>query len=72
MSPTASITIQFNGQSLQVPESCTIVQLLDLVKIRSHLVAVEINLDIVPRSEHSQRTLQAGDIVEAVTLVGGG
>ena len=35
-------------------------------------VAVEVNRDIVPRSQHASHTLRAGDTVEIVHLVGGG
>lgn len=40
--------------------------------MRSQLVAVEVNMDIVPRTKHAEHQLQPGDVVEAVTLVGGG
>jgi sulfur carrier protein len=35
-------------------------------------VAVEINLEVVPRAQHRETVLNAGDRVEVVTLVGGG
>ena len=72
MSDSPTISIQFNGQSLQVPETCTVSRLLEIAEIRSQLVAVEINLSIIPRAEHSNIFLKEGDVVEAVTLVGGG
>lgn len=72
MGSPETITIQLNGQALEIPQGCSIAQLLELASIRSKLVAVEVNLDIVPRMEHGSHQLQAGDVVEAVTLVGGG
>ncbi len=66
------ITIHFNGQPMQVPYGISIVELLSLAEIRSRLVAVEVNLEIVPREQHSERRVNAGDTIEAVTLVGGG
>lgn len=66
------ITIQFNGQTIEVPANCTISQLLESVEMRTQLVAVEVNLDIVPRMQHSTHLLSPGDVVEVVTLVGGG
>ncbi len=69
---TANITIQFNGQSLDVPTRTTIEQLLTLAEIRSRLVAVEVNLEIVPREQHAAYCVAPGDVIEAVTLVGGG
>jgi thiamine biosynthesis protein ThiS len=72
MSDQPAISIQFNGQQLEVPKACTVTQLLEIAEIRSQLVAVEINLNIIPRVDHGKVSLQPGDVVEAVTLVGGG
>ncbi len=66
------ISIQFNGQATEVPPETTIAQLLEIAGIRSQLVAVEVNLEIVPREQFQSYTVAAGDVVEAVTLVGGG
>ena len=68
----SSISIQFNGQAVDVPQGTTIAQLLETAEIRSKLVAVEVNLDIVPRERHAQHAVSEGDVIEAVTLVGGG
>ena len=35
-------------------------------------VAVELNRAIVPRTEHAERTLAEGDVIEIVHFVGGG
>jgi sulfur carrier protein len=35
-------------------------------------VAVELNLDVVPRAKHAETLLRDGDRLEIVTLVGGG
>ncbi|MEC8555313.1 MAG: sulfur carrier protein ThiS [Planctomycetota bacterium] len=67
-----SITIQFNGQTLDVLAGTTVTELLHQAEIRSKLVAVEINQEIVPHEEHAVHQISAGDIIEAVTLVGGG
>lgn len=72
MASSEKISIQFNGQAMEVPPGCSIAQLLELAAMRSQLVAVEVNMDIVPRAEHVSHHLQPGDVVEAVTLVGGG
>lgn len=72
MTDSDTICIQFNGQAIDLPAGSSVAELLRQVEMRSQLVAVEVNMDIVPRSEHAQHQLQAGDVVEAVTLVGGG
>lgn len=68
----AKIQIQFNGKAMDVPAGSTITDLLEVAQMRSQLVAVEQNLEIVPREMHAQTTVDAGDVIEAVTLVGGG
>lgn len=67
-----TISVQFNGQTIEVPAGTSIRDLLALAEIRSQLVAVEVNLEIVPRETHAQHLLSGGDVIEAVTLVGGG
>ena len=69
---SASISIQFNGKTVEVPKDSTVTELLRIAEIRSKLVAVEINQEIVPHEKHPEHIVQAGDVVEAVTLVGGG
>ncbi|MEQ8847260.1 sulfur carrier protein ThiS [Botrimarina sp.] len=64
--------IQVNGETRDVPEGTTVAALLELLDIRTQGVAVERNLEVVPRSEHAATKLQAGDRLEVVTLVGGG
>ena len=67
-----NFTIEFNGQPFEVPSGTTIEQLLVLAEIRSRLVAVEVNRELVPRALHSSQLVLDGDTIEAVTLVGGG
>ena len=66
------VTIQFNGQPMTVPAGTSIATLLQLAEIRSKLVAVEVNLDIIPHQQHQHHVVLDGDVIEAVTLVGGG
>jgi sulfur carrier protein len=46
--------------------------LLDELRLTGKPVAVEVNLELVPRQQHGQRQLADGDRLEIVTLVGGG
>ena len=66
------MTITLNGESRDVPESLTVAGLLGLLKVVPAHVAVERNRDLVPRARHAEATLQPGDAIEVVTLVGGG
>ena len=61
-----------NGQPQTVAEGATVAQLLAERGMTARHVAVEVNLELVPRDAHAERILQAGDQLEVVTLVGGG
>lgn len=67
-----TVQITLNGQPREVPDQITIAQLLEQLKLAGRHVAVEVNLQLVPRQQHADRTLAEGDRVEIVTLVGGG
>ena len=64
--------ILLNGQSYQLVEGATVAALVEALKVPATQVAVEVNLELVPRAEHAACRLRAGDRVEVVTLVGGG
>jgi thiamine biosynthesis protein ThiS len=71
-SQAARVKITYNGQDHEVPEGLTVARFLELFALPSRGIAVELNLEVVPRAQHPQRTLSAGDRLEVVTLVGGG
>lgn len=66
------MTIVVNGESRMMPESLTVRQLLDELQISAVRVAVEVNLEIVPKAAYEQHTLQDNDKIEIVHFVGGG
>lgn len=70
--PSSLIQVVVNGQPHSLAAGSTITQLLQSLGVRTELIAVEVNLDVVPKQQHSQTIVQAGDQIEVVTLVGGG
>ncbi len=64
--------IQVNGDSIQVQEGTTISALIDQMELGERRVAVELNLEIVPRSQHTLTVLAENDRVELVHAIGGG
>jgi sulfur carrier protein len=66
------ITIQLNGEKKEIPEGLTLVALLGLLKLPNDRVAVEHNLEIVPRDRWSKTPIHGGDRLEVVHFVGGG
>ena len=61
-----------NGASRAVPEQSTVADLVQMLGLDQRRIAIEVNRELVPRTEHLQRRLAAGDAIEIVTLVGGG
>jgi sulfur carrier protein len=66
------MNIQVNGQGREVAEGSTVANLLGELGVTQPHVAVEVNLEVVPRAQHRGTVLNDGDRVEVVTLVGGG
>ncbi|KRG70099.1 sulfur carrier protein ThiS [Pseudoxanthomonas dokdonensis] len=64
--------ILLNGQPRTLPDHATLAELLQLEGLAQRRVAVEINGEIIPRSQHAQQPLQASDRVEIVHALGGG
>lgn len=61
-----------NDRPVVAPENANVRQLLDQLSVTVKHVAVEVNGQLVPRSQHQTHQLREGDRVEVVTLVGGG
>ncbi|ALP51671.1 thiamine biosynthesis protein ThiS [Candidatus Tenderia electrophaga] len=61
-----------NGESRQIAEPYSVAQLVEEMGLAGRRLAVEVNLEIVPRSRHASHRLQAGDRVEIVHAIGGG
>lgn len=67
-----SMRIQLNGEPFELPDGQTVAHLLERLDLTGKRVAVELNLDIVPRSQHAATALSEGDQVEVVHAIGGG
>jgi thiazole synthase len=66
------IEITLNGERNSLPEPLTVTELIEHIGLDPRKIAVEVNREVVPKAQHPQHRLQAGDAVEIVTLVGGG
>lgn len=64
--------IQLNGQPTEIPTDCSVARLIAQQHLGARRIAVEINGQIVPRSQFEQRQLAAQDRVEIVQAIGGG
>lgn len=64
--------IILNGENREIDDNTTIEQLLHSLELAEKRLAVEINQQIIPRSEFNHFTLNALDKVEIVQAIGGG
>jgi len=61
-----------NGETKNISDGWTAEQLLDEMGFGGKRVAVELNMEIVPRSYYSQTFISDGDKIEIVRAIGGG
>ncbi len=61
-----------NDEPTEIEPGTTVADLLALRNLHPKFLAVERNLNIVPRAEHDTCVLAEGDRLEIVTLAGGG
>ena len=72
MSVDGTIGIHVNGEHRRVRAGLTLAQLANELGLAPEKVAVERNLEVVPRSMLTQVIVEDGDELEIVHFVGGG
>jgi sulfur carrier protein len=66
------MNVTINGEQQTLGAETSIDCLIEQLGLQGKRLAVEVNLEIVPRSEYGQRDLAEGDVVEIVQAIGGG
>jgi thiamine biosynthesis protein ThiS len=72
MATNATLQVRINGEHRRVSEGISIAELVSELGFDPVRVAVERNLEVVPRSTLAQVPVQDGDELEIVRFVGGG
>lgn len=67
-----SIGVTVNGEAMALAGGTTLAGLIARLELDTRKVAVERNLEIVPRSRYGATVLAAGDALEIVHFIGGG
>jgi thiamine biosynthesis protein ThiS len=70
--PAGHIEITVNGEEKKVPSGLNILKLLEQLAIRGDRVAIERNLNILPKDRWQETVVASGDRFEIVHFVGGG
>jgi sulfur carrier protein len=66
------MTVTINGERREIPDGLTVSALLEHLGMKNERVAIERNLDILPRANWSETKVQPNDSFEIVHFVGGG
>lgn len=64
--------IVVNGEPQPWQDGTTLASLIEQLGLSGKRIAVEVNQDIIPRAQHDQHALCAGDQVEIIQAIGGG
>ncbi len=69
---TQKIQCTINGEAKQLSSVLTVDALVRELALDTRKVAIERNLEIVPRAQYEQVQLQDGDRIESGQFIGGG
>lgn len=61
-----------NGKEMNFHDSITVLDLLKELDLNEDKVVIEVNLEILPKSQYSNKILNKDDRIEIISLVGGG
>lgn len=64
--------VTINGKDETIEDGITVAAYLQHAGLGATPCAVEINKRLIPKREHENATIEEGDTIEVVTLVGGG
>lgn len=66
-----TISIHLNGEA-QTVHASTLAELVEELGLSKRMIAIERNLEVVPKSQYDATLLDAGDRIELVHMIGGG
>jgi len=63
--------IQLNGENTQVAAT-NLIELVAELGLEQRMIAIERNMEVVPKSEYAATHLEKDDRIELVHMIGGG
>jgi len=66
------MNILLNNKKEKITEEITLEQLIKVKNINNKYFAVEINKQVIPKSNYHKHVIQNGDVIEIITAIGGG
>jgi thiazole synthase len=68
----ATLQITLNGELREFSGPLSVAELLSHLRLKPEHVAVEMNKELISRPRHAETAIEPGDVLEVVTLAGGG
>ncbi len=66
------MNIAINGEQRTLEDGLNLQQLISMLDLENKRLAIEVNQEIIPRSEHASYILKQDDKIEIVQAIGGG
>ena len=67
-----AMIVIINGEEKNIPDNASASELVALLDLQNAKIAMEVNQEIVPRSQYAEHKLNNGDKIEIVRAIGGG
>jgi len=66
------MTVRINGELREIPDRLTVAALVEHLGMSADRIAIERNLDVLPRARWQDTPVEPNDAFEIVHFVGGG
>ena len=66
------IQIYINGKKKNIDSNCNLISIIDEFSLKNKLVAIEINQEVIPKSNYKTKKINKNDRIEILELIGGG
>jgi len=66
------IQIYINGKKKNINSNYNLINILEEYSLNNKLVAIEINQEVIPKSNYKTKKINKNDRIEILELIGGG
>ena len=66
------IQIYINGKKKNIKSNFNLINILEEYSLKDKLVAIEINQEVIPKSNYKTKKINKNDRIEILELIGGG
>ena len=66
------IQIYINGKKKNISSNYNLINIIEEYSLKNKLIAVEINQEVIPKSNYKTQKINKNDRIEILELIGGG